>query len=150
MYRTFNLNTNPRVKGDKLASNDFTQRRVYAAIEGNLASKGFRAVAEDSADLEVIAYAGVQERVNVSTYGYSAGPYWGPYYGGYSSTQTVVNRYDEGTLYVDVFDRRTKSLVWKAQGSGVIGEARSPQEREAIINEAVGEILDNFPPGYSY
>ncbi len=111
-YRTFHLKRDAKVQGDRLADNDFAQRRVQAAIEGNLVQKGFNSVAEESADLIILTYAGVQEKVNLSTYGYSAGPYWGPYYGGgYHSTQTVVTKYDEGTLYIDIFDRASKSLV---------------------------------------
>jgi hypothetical protein len=114
-----------------------------------LMQKGLKAVAPDKADLIILTYAGVKDRVNLSTYGYSTGGYWGPYYGGYGggySTQTVVNRYQEGTLHIDIMDSKEKALVWKGSGTGVISDARSPQERQQIINEAVMEILDEFPP----
>jgi hypothetical protein len=47
-------------------------------------------------------------------------------------------------------DRAKKELVWKGYGTGVVGESKSPQERAANVNEAVIEILDNFPPTSSY
>lgn len=149
-YRTFAIKKDAKIPGDALAENNFTQDRVFAAIESILMQKGLKVVAPDKAELIVLSYAGVEERVNLSTYGYSAGPYWGGYYGGYgggySSTQTVVNRYKEGTLHIDILDAEKKALVWKGSGTGVVEQAHSPKEREQIIGEAVLEILDEFPP----
>ena len=149
-YRTFAVKKDARIPGDALAESDFTQKRVFAAIETVLMQKGLRVVAPDEAELIVLSYAGVEDKVNLSTYGYSTGGYWGPYgYGGYGggySTQTVVNHYQQGTLHVDILDAGKKELVWKGWGTGVLGEARSSQEREQLIGEAILEILDNFPP----
>jgi hypothetical protein len=93
-YRSFHVKKDARVQGDKLADNDFTQRRVFAAIEEILVSKGLSPATEETADLVVLTYAGVQDKVNLNTYGYSTGGYWGPYYGGHTySTQTTVTHY---------------------------------------------------------
>ena len=150
-YRTFAVKKDAKIPGDALAeAGEFTQKRVFAAIESVLMNQGLRVVHPDEAELIVLTYAGVEDKVNLSTYGYSTGGYWGPYgYGGYGggySTQTVVNHYQEGTLHIDIVDSKKKELVWKGWGRGVIGEARSPQEREQIIGEVVMDILDDFPP----
>ena len=149
-YTSFAIKKDLDVPGDILEKESFTQQRVFSSIESALMNKGLRMVSIDEADLVILTYAGVQDKVDISTYGYSYGGYWGPYYGGYGgrsySQQTVVNRYQEGTLHIDILDAKKKELVWKGSGTGVIGQARSPQEREANINEAVLEILDEFPP----
>ncbi len=93
----------------------------------------------------VVSYAGVKEKVNPNTYGYSARPYWSPYYNGSYSTQTVVTHYNEGTLHFDIIDAKAKSLVWKGQGTAVMEQMHSPQEQQQIIDEAVQEILYYFP-----
>jgi len=146
-FTSYHLKTDIKVPGDVLQNNDFVRQRLYDAIEKELQRKGLRQADEASADLVVVTYAGVQERVNVNTYGYSAGPYWGGYYGGAAySTQTVVSHYNEGTVHIDIMDAKKKALIWKGQGKGVIEQAESPQEREAAVKEATEEILYNFPP----
>ncbi len=156
LYRTFAVKKDAKIPGDALAENKFAQDRVFAAIEATLIEKGLRQVAPDKAELIVLAYAGVVERVQLSTYGYSAGPYWGGYGyggrgyggygGGYTSTQTVAHHYQQGTLHIDILDVEKKALVWKGSGTGVVGEARSPQESQEFISEVILEVLDNFPP----
>jgi hypothetical protein len=78
-YKTFAVKRDVRVPDDVLAKNDFTQKRVFAAIESVMMEKGLRVVAPDSAELIVLTYAGVKDKVNYDTYGYSTGGYWGPY-----------------------------------------------------------------------
>ena len=156
LYRTFAVKKDAKIPGDVLAENKFAQERIFASIESALIERGLRQVAPDKAELLVLTYAGVEERVNLSTYGYSASPYWGGYGyggygyggygGGYTSTQTVVHHYKQGTLHIDILDTEKKSLVWKGSGTGVVGESRSPQESQEVITEVVTEILDNFPP----
>lgn len=150
-YRTFAIKKNVNVPDDVLAQNDFMQKRVFAAIESVLMSKGLRVVAPDSAELIVLTYAGVKDKVNYDTYGYRTGGYWGPYgYPGYGggmyTTQTVVNHYQEGTLHIDLFDQSKKELVWKGWGRRVITDGSTPQERQQMVTEAVIDILDGFPP----
>jgi hypothetical protein len=149
-YKTFAVKRDVRVPDDVLAKNDFTQKRVFAAIESVMMEKGLRVVAPDSAELIVLTYAGVKDKVNYDTYGYRTGGYWGPYgypgLGGGYATQTVVNHYQEGTLHIDLFDQQKKELVWKGWGRGVLSDGASPQERQQMVTEAVVEILDAFPP----
>lgn len=151
-FRTFAVKKDLKIPGDVLQQNDFTRDRVYSAIESAMVRRGYHPTDEGTADLIVLAYAGVKDKVNMSTYGYSAGPYWGGgyygggYYGGGYSTQTVVTHYNEGTLHIDILDAKEKALVWKGQGTGVVEKSRSPKEREEMVNEAVGEILAEFPP----
>jgi hypothetical protein len=145
-FKSYYLKPDVKIPGDVLQNMEFDRKRIFDAIERELQSKGLEQANESSADLIVVSYAGVKEKVNLNTYGYSAGPYWGPYYGGSYSTQTVVTHYNEGTLHIDIMDAKAKSLIWKGQGTAVMEQTRSPQERQQIIDEAVQEILYYFPP----
>ena len=150
-YTSYHLKTDLKIPGDVLQSNDFVRQRLYTAIENELKKKGLKVADEANADLIVVTYAGVKDKVNLSSYGYSAGPYYGGYgyhgyYGGSYSTTTVVTHYNEGTVHIEVMDAKKKALIWKGQGTGVIEQANSPQEREANVIEAVEEILYQFPP----
>jgi hypothetical protein len=151
-FRTFAVKKDIKIPGDVLEQNNFTRDRVFIAIEHAMLARGFEIVDERSADIIVLTYAGIRERVNMNTYGYSMGPGWGGGWGpgwgggGAFATQTVVTHTNEGTLYIDILDAKAKNLVWKGQGTGVIERSRSPKEREEMVNEAVGEILAKFPP----
>jgi hypothetical protein len=39
-----------------------------------------------------------------------------------------------------------KSLLWHGSATGTVHPDASPEEQEQRINQAVGEMLQNFPP----
>ena len=146
--KTYTIARNTRIPNDVLAQEEITRKRVIIAIENELQEKGYT-VAGDSttADMTVLTYAGVKERVNYSTIGMSYGGYWrwgGP---GMYGTQVVENRYTEGTLHIDIFDNKKKLLAWQGQATGVftMQQADTPEERQAVANEVVDAILSRFP-----
>lgn len=146
--KTYIIAQNTRIPNDVLVQEEITRKRVIIAIEGELQSKGYVAAADSAtADITVLTYAGVKERVNYSTIGMGSGGYWrwgGP---GVYGTQVVENRYIEGTLHIDVFDNKKKLLAWSGQATGAFAsqQADTPEERQAVANEVVGSILERFP-----
>ena len=52
-----------------------------------------------------------------------------------------------GTLIIDVFDAAERELVWRGSGEGRVNQARSPEDRQERIDDAVRKILRDFPPG---
>ncbi|RPI67455.1 MAG: DUF4136 domain-containing protein [Ignavibacteriae bacterium] len=156
-FRTFAIKREAKIPGDVLQQNNFTRDRVFIGLENALLARGFQSVDEREADILVLTYAGIKERMNMNTYTTAMGPGWGGGWGGMGmgpgwggggafATQTVVTHFNEGTLYIDILDAKEKALVWKGQGTGVIERSRSPKEREEMVNEAIGEILAKFPP----
>ena len=63
----------------------------------------------------------------------------------YNVTPGRPVRFKEGTLVIDIVDRKTKELVWQGIGSDVL-DPSGPHEN--LIN-AVQEILKKFPPDTS-
>lgn len=138
-------------KGDVLLENPLVYKRVQAAVNKQLRTKGYRLGGSKTADFIVYAHAGVKKR---KTYHHSFGvsvpfgpymwyrPWWGPY-GGY----TYVSYYDEGSLVIDIIDARTKDLVWRGVATRVVRDYRTPEDMQRDINEAVAKILETFPPG---
>jgi len=59
---------------------------------------------------------------------------------------TYVTQYEEGTLVIDFVDMAKQELVWRGVGTGALSESPSVEERTANINNAVTQILDQFPP----
>ena len=57
-----------------------------------------------------------------------------------------VRRYKEGTLTLDLFDTRTKELVWRGWSVSPVRPLGDPREEQAYINQVVEELLKHFPP----
>ena len=132
-----------RAQDDPL-KNQLIERRVEAAAEKALIAKGFQKLDSGEPDFFVAAYAGLKERMNVTDWGYSYGPYWGPYpYG----RNIDVSYYTQASLFVDIVDNQKDQLLWRGVGTGVVrGDSPSPQEAQARMDEALSEILYDFPP----
>lgn len=137
-HRTYNwAPADARSTGDpRLDNNRFFQERVQAAVEEQLANRGFEKAA--SPDLLVHYHASVTQEIDISGAERNGG------YG--DDCQPEV--YDEGTLLIDLVDARTEQLVWRgwAQGSidGVIDDQRLMEQR---IDAAVARIMRKLPPG---
>lgn len=131
--------------GDPRFDSALIDKRVRAAVDRVLASKGYRMAAPDAAaDFLVGYHAVVRRRTSARTinrwYGYRAGGiYGGP------GMQTIEYQYDEGTLLIDVIDPATTQLLWRGTGTRAVDAAASAEKREQRINEAVERILAEFP-----
>jgi len=120
-------------------------RRMYAAVDDDLAAKGFTKADIYTADFLVAYHAGTQDQEQYDTYGYGAGGWWGGYWGG-GMTTTTVRTYTEGTLILDVIDRESNELVWRGSASETIDQMASPEQRVSMIQDAVSKLLKDFPP----
>jgi hypothetical protein len=135
-HRTYNwAPAVARSTGDpRLDNNRFFQERVQAAIEKQLANRGFQKTA--SPELLVRYHTRVAQEVDVN----------GPADGTCEDCGPEV--YDEGTLLIDLVDTQTDRLVWRgwAKGSidGVIDDQRWMEQR---IDEAVARIMRELPHG---
>jgi hypothetical protein len=95
-------------------------RRVRAAVERVLASKGYTpAAAGTPPDFLVGYHVVVRQKTSVQTidhyYGYRVGG-WGGW------PQTYSHDYDEGTLLIDIIDPQTMKLLWRGSGTAVVDE----------------------------
>jgi hypothetical protein len=79
-------------------------------------------------------------------YGYGAGWGWDPYWGGPSASgggaNTTVSTYEKGTLVVDIWDAKTKQIVWR--GSAVAAIPEDPKKGEKLINKALEKMVKQF------
>jgi hypothetical protein len=65
-----------------------------------------------------------------------------------TSSTTTETRYDVGSLLIAVFDAEERAMVYTSTGSKTLSNSRvSPQEMEQRIDDAVAQILNDFPPG---
>jgi hypothetical protein len=129
--------------------NELVDKRILAAIEGQLAAKGF--TRNDAApDVVVLFHVAFDEQQDISTF--SSGPAYGGYGygwgGGWGATHTDVRvrQILVGTLAIDMVDAKTKQMAWRGLGTKEIDTNAKPDKREANINKAVEKIFRNYPP----
>lgn len=138
-FRTFSF---AHVKSD----DPFFQQRIVDAVSRNLEADGLQPV-PSGGELELTAVGAVHNQRMYQTFYDSPafGYYWWgfPGYPAYRTRTRVVN-YQVGTLVLDMYNGRTKDLVWRGIASN--GISSHPEENIGRLNQAVDKLLKNFPP----
>ena len=126
--------------------NDLSQRRVLAEFDGAIAAKGWKKVAEGQSDIVVLLHGATTTKREANTFysgGYGGYGYRG--FGGMGGTaSTVVNEYIIGTLVVDMFDAKTKNLVFRGTAEDEISDKADKNAKK--LEKASEKMFKNFPP----
>lgn len=125
-------------------------RRVIAAVTRELENRGYRRV-EREADL-MVNFAMITEDIqDVRTvpspmlpppwYGWRGSYYypWPAY-----TYETRVDRYERGTLYIDLVDAERRQLVWEGRAIARVTRA-AREDPAAALDSTVTEIFSHFP-----
>ena len=152
-YRTFAwigpapLTRAEQGSGKKSFVSAIDDQRIRKAVDSALEARGYRPVAKRAdADLVVAYSVGSQEKVRV--YNSPVAPPINPYptsyrYGNwYGGSSVSVHRYNEGTLTLEFFDRKTQEAVWVGW---VSKRFTRNDDTQALVSEAVSKILAQFP-----
>jgi len=127
--------------------NDLSQRRVLAEFDETIAGKGWKKVPEGQADVQVLLHGATQTKRDATTFYTGMGGGYGGYrYGGMStgSAQTVVNEYLVGTLVVDMFDAKSKGLVFRGTAADELSD--KPEKNAKKLDKASTKMFKEFPP----
>ena len=121
------------------APNPANHIRVTRAVERELEAKGFTKVSPDDASV-FVRYQGRLEKKITSTPSQSESPYQGP-----SDKRTIVSfgKIKVGTLILELWDGRTKNMVWQARES--MPEPAADRMEDAI-NKSVKRLIGEYPP----
>jgi hypothetical protein len=134
-YRTFAQSPPPTQRVKSLPGySEILGRQIRDMIASDLQSKGYRSVAAEDADLLVAFSVSGQPRTDVV--GGGVGYYgWG---GG-----TYTQHYVVGRLVVDIFDNRSKKLLWHGWADkeifGTKGDGKG-------VERVVQAVMKEFPP----
>lgn len=124
--------------------NGLMHSRIVNAIEHYLSQAGVREVEADP-DVWVTYHTDTEKEWSVDTdtmgYGYPGSWRWGGYWGPMDTT-TTVRSYDRGTLIVDVWDAKTKKMVWRGSVSAVIPE--KPAKLEKRIYKSLEKMVNKW------
>jgi hypothetical protein len=126
------------------AAEPFLDKRIVAAIDGQLAAKGLTPSA-DRPDLFVRYHLAVSVQKSISGTASGIGPGFG-WHGGLGTFDARVNELPVGALVIDLADAAKRELVWRGVGVKEIDIDANPDKRDAAIGKAVAKILTNFPP----
>ncbi len=117
--------------------------RIKEAVNTALIAKGWILV-ESGGDVSVLAMEMNQNHRTLNTYydGFGGGWRWG---GGLGTATTTVDTYKVGTLVVDLFDAKTKKLIWRGSSSDTLS-SKSDKNIKAL-DKGAEKMFDHFPPG---
>jgi len=70
-------------------------------------------------------------------------------FGGFSDSfgdaTTTEHDYKDGTLVVDMYDAKTKQLIWRGSSEDMLSDKAQKNERN--LDKGVAKMFKNFPPG---
>jgi hypothetical protein len=126
--------------------NDLSQRRVLDEFDQAITAKGWKKVGENQADIHVVLHGASQTKRNVNTFYSGMGGYGYRYggMGGMGTASTTVSEYTVGTLVVDMFDAKTKNLVFRGTAEDELSD--NPEKNAKRLEKASDKLFKNFPP----
>jgi Domain of unknown function (DUF4136) len=121
--------------------------RIKSAVNAALAAKGWTQV-DSGGDISVMAMEITHNQQTLNTYydGFGGGWRWRGF-GGLGEATTTTETYKVGTLVVDLFDAKTKELVWRGSSSDTLSNNSGKNIQN--MNKDVEKMFKNFPPGSS-
>ena len=133
---------------------DLTGKKLTAAINAELATKGLTMTDSDTADLYIGYQTAIGTEKQFTSYntGWGYGPGWGGgwygYGGGMSSTTTYgsTSTVYVGQLDLSMYDPVAKQMVWRGTASKTLDPKAKPEKKEKNIGKAVKKLLKNYPP----
>jgi Domain of unknown function (DUF4136) len=136
-YKTFSF--------EKIQTPDpFWVDRIKSSVSASLTAKGWTQVASGG-DATIVAMEIDQTHRSLNTYYDGFGGGWGwRWGGGLGETTTTVDTYEVGTLVVDLFDARTKKLLWRGSSSETLSDKADKNAK--ALDKGVQKMFDHFPP----
>lgn len=122
------------------------QDRVRKAVDDQLTAKGWRYVASGG-DAAVSAVGSTRTEQTLETWyggGFGGGWYHRGWWVGGGPEFATVERTPVGTLHIDIFDSRSKKLIWHGVCSDTL--TSKPEKNEKKLERDVADVFKKFPP----
>jgi hypothetical protein len=103
---------------------------------------------DSGGDVSVIAVEMTQNQQTLNTFynGFGGGWGWRRFGGGgFGEATTTTETYKVGTLVVDLFDTKTKTLLWRGTSSDTLSNNSNKNIKN--LDKGVEKMFKNFPPG---
>jgi Domain of unknown function (DUF4136) len=118
--------------------NELNDKRIKTAINTEMTARGYRLL-DNNAELELHYHIVVEDKTTVTNepWSYNFSPYW-------INRRVNVYQYREGTLIVDMMDKKTNMLVWRGWATDVITQSAA-KDPQTAITKAVQAIYKKYP-----
>jgi hypothetical protein len=120
--------------------------RIKNAVNAALAAKGWTQV-NSGGDVSIIAIQTTQDQQTLNTFydGFGGGWGWRRFGGGgFGEATTTTETYKVGTLVVDLFDSKTKTLLWRGASRDTL--SNNSDKNIKNLDKGVGKMFKKFPP----
>jgi hypothetical protein len=125
-------------------SNSLWDARIKSAVDAQLAAKGWTQV-PSGGDVAIIAIKTTQTERQLQTFYNGMGGGWGwRGFGGMGMATTTEQDYKEGTLVVDMYDAKTKQLIWRGSAEDTLSNKEANNEKN--LDKGVAKMFKKFPP----
>jgi len=130
-------------------NNPLSEARFVKEFEQTLTEKGWK---KDDAnpDAVVVLHGATQMKKSLNTFYSGMGGYGG--YGwrgmggaGMGTATTTESEYLVGTLVTDIFDAKTKKLIFRGTASDEVSD--KPEKNIKKMEKVTDKMFKNFPPG---
>ena len=118
--------------------------RIKDAVNVALTAKGWTQV-ESGGDVCVVAIEITRNQQTLNTFydGFGGGWRWRGG-GGFGDATTTTETYQVGTLVVDLFDAKSKNLVWRGSSSDTL--SNNADKNTKNLDKGVQKMFSHFPP----
>ncbi|HET9315989.1 MAG TPA: DUF4136 domain-containing protein [Vicinamibacteria bacterium] len=128
-------------------NNELSEKRVLAEFQQALTEKGWTKT-DQTPDAMVVLHGATDVKKTLDTFytgGYGGYGYrgWGGM--GMGSSTTSVREYAVGTLVVDIFDAKSKSLLFRGTATDELSD--KPEKNQKKLAKASEKMFKDFPPG---
>jgi len=123
--------------------------RIKSAVNAALTAKGWAEVGSGG-DVSIIAIQMTQDQQTLNTFYDGLGGGWGWRRfggGGFGEATTTTETYKVGTLIVDLYDTKTKQLIWRGSSSDTL--SNNANKNTENLDKGVEKMFKKFPPGSS-
>ena len=118
--------------------------RIKSAVNAALSAKGWTQV-DSGGDVCIVAMEMTQNQQTLDTFynGFGGGWRWRGF-GGFGEATTTTETYKVGTLIVDLFDAKTKKLIWRGSASDTLSDNSNKNIKN--LDKGVEKMFKHFPP----
>jgi uncharacterized protein DUF4136 len=130
-------------------ANSLWDSRIKNAVDAQLSAKGWTQV-DNGSDVAIVAIKMTKTQKTLETFydGFSGGGWGWRGFGGYGNSfgdsTTTEHDYKEGTLVVDIFDAKSKQLIWRGSAEDTLSESAAKNEKN--LDKGVAKMFKEFPP----
>jgi hypothetical protein len=123
--------------------------RIKNAVNAALAAKGWTQV-NSRGDVSIVAMEITRKKQSLNTFydGFGGGWGWRGFGGGgFGEATTTTETYKVGSLVVDLFDTKTKQLLWRGSSSDTLSNNSNKNIKN--MDKDVEKMFKDFPPDSS-